>query len=356
MGDIRTFSDALPVLAALNMTPEPAGRRLWRVGIHTLDKGGVIRMARELAARQQEKPMTTDQGITVVEAEVVDAPLTTTEQQELEHHEKTIEHGLQTYIQVGHALAAIRDGRLYRATHREFDVYVRERWAHILGGRRQADRLIAAAEVAANLGPIGLIPANESQARVLAPLPSEDQRRAMQAAVDASPGGKPTAAQIQKAVDDIQPPAPKGAAARPSGGGGGAAARPAPAATPARARDGDAESGEIATAAPPLPPMLPIGQPASQPAGLPPMLSIGRAPASPDRQALMQAIACSALLEAAIAKARQKLEQLAAGQSLPATVIDAALLEDNAGKLLASPEFRLRSGLLAMNMKEEASA
>lgn len=164
---------------------------------------------------------TTDQEIVIAEAEVI-APLTTTEQQDLARCEQTIERGLHTYIEVGEALMLIRDERLYRQTHRDFDSYVRARWPQF-SGRRQVDRLISAAEVAENLRPIGLIPSNESQARVLASLPPDQQRLAMQAATKQAVDGTPTAKQIQQAVDQVRPPTPK-----PS-----APARPAPPAAPA---------------------------------------------------------------------------------------------------------------------------
>jgi hypothetical protein len=150
----------------------------------------------------------TDQGIAIVE--VVDAPLTTAEAADLARHEATIDRGLDTYIAVGEALMAIRDQRLYRQTHRGFDAYVRERWPQFQT-RRQADRLIAAASVAADLRPIGLTVANESQARVLAPLAPEERRQAMQAATAANPNGQPTAKQISAAVQAIRPAQEPGA-------------------------------------------------------------------------------------------------------------------------------------------------
>jgi len=48
--DIRSFSQALPILEAHGKTPIAAGNRLWQVGAITLDKGGVIALANELAA------------------------------------------------------------------------------------------------------------------------------------------------------------------------------------------------------------------------------------------------------------------------------------------------------------------
>lgn len=145
------------------------------------------------------------------------APLSTTEQAAFIDHEHTIERGLDTFIAVGEALGQIRDGRLYRATHTTFADYLAERWPDI-GGRRQADRLISAAEVERDLRPIGLSVANEAQARELAPLAPDERRKVMQRAVEASPDGKPTAAAIKRAAETFLPEPPTGWTWQRSGG------------------------------------------------------------------------------------------------------------------------------------------
>lgn len=84
----------------------------------------------------------------------------------LADYEAVIEAGLATFVEVGEALLAIRDGRLYReAGFARFEDYTRERWGF---SRSRAHRLIEASEVAAML-PIGNI-ANEWQARELVPV------------------------------------------------------------------------------------------------------------------------------------------------------------------------------------------
>src|SRR5215207_8744429 len=81
--------------------------------------------------------------------------------------EQIIERGLTTFVEVGQALMRIRDGRLYKeAGYSSFELYCRERWQW---GSRYANRQIAAAKVAQELGPIGPTPENEAQARQLAP-------------------------------------------------------------------------------------------------------------------------------------------------------------------------------------------
>jgi hypothetical protein len=138
-----------------------------------------------------------------VVGEVEDAPLTTGEQRDLARHEATIAGGLDTFLAVGEALAAIRDRRLYRDTHRSFAAYLAARWPQI-GGRRQADRLINAAEVAADLRPVGLSLTSERQARELAPLPPEQRRVAMERATAQAGGTSPTSAQVRQAAQEVR--------------------------------------------------------------------------------------------------------------------------------------------------------
>ncbi len=57
--------------------------------------------------------------------------------------ERVIERGLKTFIEVGDALARIRDERLYRETHATFEDYCRARWGFDASRARQ---LISAAK------------------------------------------------------------------------------------------------------------------------------------------------------------------------------------------------------------------
>lgn len=127
------------------------------------------------------------------------------ETSQLGHYEATIERGLATFVEVGHALAAIRDGRLYRATHRTFEDYCRDRWEF---DRVRAHRLIRAAGVVDDLLPIGnTVPATESQARPLVALPADQRVIAWRRAVDSAPNGRPTASHVERAVREL-PAAP----------------------------------------------------------------------------------------------------------------------------------------------------
>ena len=84
--------------------------------------------------------------------------------------EETIERGLATFIEVGTALAEVRDSRLYLAEHSTFEDYCRKRWEM---SRSYAHRTIDAAKVAALL-PNGNAPTNEAQARELVPLAGDE--------------------------------------------------------------------------------------------------------------------------------------------------------------------------------------
>lgn len=126
------------------------------------------------------------------------AALTSAEQNRLHEFESTIERGLQTFYEVGYALAEIREQRLYRATYDTFEDYCRERWQM---RRDYANKLISASEVMGNLNTIVSKPANEAQTRPLAKLPPEEQAPAWEEAVERS-GGKPTARVVEQVVQE----------------------------------------------------------------------------------------------------------------------------------------------------------
>ncbi len=126
--------------------------------------------------------------------------LTITENQKLNALENTIARGLKYYIEVGEALLTIREERLYRAQFNTFEDYCLTRWNM---SKTHANRMIDASEVAENLTPIGVIPANEAQTRELAALPADEQRTAWQTALDTAPDGKVTAAHVREVVETL---------------------------------------------------------------------------------------------------------------------------------------------------------
>ena len=74
--------------------------------------------------------------------------LTQAEAKALKQYEKIIGKGLDTFIEVGNALLAIHDQRLYRTTHDTFKKYCDDKWKM---SDRQANRLMLAAAVVENL-------------------------------------------------------------------------------------------------------------------------------------------------------------------------------------------------------------
>jgi hypothetical protein len=108
--------------------------------------------------------------------------------------EQRIERGLASFLDVGNALAEIRDSRLYRATHGTFEDYCRERWNM---SARHANRSIEAAAVVEAMGPIGPTVTNEGQARALSAVPEPERAEVWRETVERTEG-KPTAAAVRK--------------------------------------------------------------------------------------------------------------------------------------------------------------
>lgn len=136
-----------------------------------------------------------------------DTVLSLAEKDELGRQEAVIDRGLRTFVEVGSALAAIRDGKLYRSGYATFEEYCRERWGF---ARNYANKMIAAAEVVTGLGTVvPNVPVTERHARPLTTLPPEAQARVWQEAVETAPNGKVTAAHVQRVVNEFRtPPAP----------------------------------------------------------------------------------------------------------------------------------------------------
>lgn len=115
--------------------------------------------------------------------------LSARERQELHQCEQTIRAGLNTFWEVGKALAAIRDSRLYRQEFGDFESYCRDRWGM---GRAYAHRLIEGAKVVPTLTIGNTPPANEAQVRPLVGLDPETQRDLWrQAQEEAKADGRP---------------------------------------------------------------------------------------------------------------------------------------------------------------------
>jgi hypothetical protein len=133
--------------------------------------------------------------------------------------EQTIRKGLTTFVEVGIALAEIRDKRLYRGTHDTWEAYCLATWGFTA---RFATYKIEAAAVVKQLQagevliperpggpkPKPPLPDRESVARPLTRLPAADQAPAWREAVASAPNGQPTARHVEAAVRTREIPLP----------------------------------------------------------------------------------------------------------------------------------------------------
>jgi hypothetical protein len=134
--------------------------------------------------------------------------LTTTEAGTLSALEECISKGQKTFIEVGCALAEIRDSKLYRADFKTFEDYCRVKWGwskpyctQLIGAARVVESLPESAKVAI---------ATESQARELAKVEPERRVEVIELAAQAGPltarsireAAKPTAAPEPPAEED----------------------------------------------------------------------------------------------------------------------------------------------------------
>ena len=125
---------------------------------------------------------------------------------DLMEHEKSIEAGITSMLDMGYSFEKIRDGRKYRACgHTTFEAYCQERWKL---SRQHVYRMIDACQIARDLSPIGdIAPTHETQLRPLKALPDPEARaEAWSEAVEDAGGDQPTAKQVEKAVAKRRPP------------------------------------------------------------------------------------------------------------------------------------------------------
>lgn len=127
--------------------------------------------------------------------------ITTSESESLVELESKIEAGLKTFFEVGKALLKIRDGKLYREKYSTFEEYCEKRWGF---KKSRAYQLMGSAQVFGALESstiVDVLPENEAQARPLAKLEDDDEKRAAwQRAVETAPGGTLTAAHVESVV------------------------------------------------------------------------------------------------------------------------------------------------------------
>jgi hypothetical protein len=132
---------------------------------------------------------------------VVDV-LSETERAQLQGFETVIVGGWHTFVGVGLALAAIRDGRLYRDDFDSFEAYCRAKWEY---DRHYVDRLISAAQVFTHLMTNShQKPDHETQLRPLIGLTPAEAQVAWQCAVEMAGGRNITARLVKRAVHELQ--------------------------------------------------------------------------------------------------------------------------------------------------------
>jgi hypothetical protein len=126
-------------------------------------------------------------------------PLSVNELAALLECESVIRKEQAAFVRVGHALARIRDGRLYRMKYRTFEEYCEGEWD-------MSDRYGRALRTAADVVDVleekqfALLPATESQARPLSKLPREEWVPAWEEVLQTAPNGKPTANHVVQVV------------------------------------------------------------------------------------------------------------------------------------------------------------
>ncbi len=129
--------------------------------------------------------------------------LTQDEQRERHRLELRVERA---FYEAGRSLVQLRDQRLYRSTHGNFEDYCRDRFGF---SRRHPYRLIDAAIVFENLKSFcvqfgHILPAKESICRPLTALEPEQQRQAWQEVMQETGGKQPTGQVVKGIVERLK--------------------------------------------------------------------------------------------------------------------------------------------------------
>ncbi|MEH2316482.1 hypothetical protein [Nostoc sp.] len=159
-----------------------------------------------ISAVSSDSTLTDDQdlkenpALATINVTAVEVPeLTEEEQRDRLHLERRVERA---FFEAGKALTELRDRRLYRSTHKTFEEYCRDRFAH---SRQQSNYLIAAADVYENLTTkrSQILPTSERQVRPMTKLEPEQQWEVWQTAVEVAGGKVPTGRIVKDVVQQI---------------------------------------------------------------------------------------------------------------------------------------------------------
>jgi hypothetical protein len=121
----------------------------------------------------------------------------------LQTHEETITEGLATFFEVGSALMAIKEARLYREKHSSFEAYCQQRWGF---GRTYAWRVIGAAERLKLLNDEGTTrkPSSEFQMRPFLRLAPEAFPNAWKQVLERAKDGEITSKLIGRLIEEAE--------------------------------------------------------------------------------------------------------------------------------------------------------
>lgn len=148
-----------------------------------------------------------------IETHIKPAPLSALERNKLETAERVIAESMKTFVEVGEALATIRNDKLYRDTHHTFEDYCQERWGWTSGRARQ---LVSAANIAAEVKSATTVSLpNERTARAVAQVPPAQRVEVVTKAAESGPVSSVTIARAAEQIAKGPPPPKKTMKAEP---------------------------------------------------------------------------------------------------------------------------------------------
>src|SRR5215471_8504062 len=129
--------------------------------------------------------------------------MTLVDPRRLEELEVIIDKGRKSFVEVGNALAEIRDTGLYRVKNDTFEDYCKERWGFT---KPYAYRLMKGAEIVGEMVPHGTtaLPNNEHQTRQLARLEDPEVRQEVWDRVLETDGENASASVVKQIVDSVK--------------------------------------------------------------------------------------------------------------------------------------------------------
>lgn len=132
----------------------------------------------------------------------------------LEELEAVVEKGKQSFVDVGLALCAIRDEKLWSRDHNSFEAYCQARWGW---SQQRGSQLIKAANVIKKLPPkFSTMVENERVARELEKVPEPERAKVLEEAKETGPVTAKAVKEAAKPTPTPPPKAPPAAKQKPS--------------------------------------------------------------------------------------------------------------------------------------------